>query len=71
MVSSSRPPLVTTTPVCHKEEKYESDLWLLLTFFFFKTAKPTFDLKGRAKWDAWTANKGKQARKKRQVLFEK
>lgn len=56
---------MTTTPVCHKEEKYESDLWLLLTFFFFKTAKPTFDLKGRAKWDAWTANKGKQARKKK------
>ncbi|GAB5592347.1 acyl-CoA-binding protein (ACBP)/diazepam binding inhibitor (DBI)/endozepine (EP) [Umbelopsis nana] len=23
------------------------------------TGKPTFDLKGRAKWDAWTANKGK------------
>ncbi|KAL1929784.1 hypothetical protein VTP01DRAFT_1922 [Rhizomucor pusillus] len=22
------------------------------------TSKPTFDLKGRAKWDAWTANKG-------------
>lgn len=20
--------------------------------------KPTFDIKGRAKWDAWTANKG-------------
>ncbi|CAO3673936.1 unnamed protein product [Umbelopsis vinacea] len=22
------------------------------------TSKPTFDIKGRAKWDAWTANKG-------------
>ncbi|CAM0137034.1 acyl-CoA-binding protein (ACBP)/diazepam binding inhibitor (DBI)/endozepine (EP) [Umbelopsis sp. WA50703] len=24
-----------------------------------ETSKPTFDIRGRYKWDAWTANKGK------------
>lgn len=37
-------------------------LLLMITKTIMYIAKPTFDIKGRYKWDAWTAVKGKHIR---------